>query len=121
MADKGPTIEDYYHEGRTFAPPAAFVEAAVVNDPTIYERADADFEGFWAEQARELVSWDEPFHTDPRVGAPDARWFVGGKLNIAYNCLDRHVEAGRGDKVALHSRVSPATPAPSPTPTCWAR
>ena len=102
-----PTIEDYYHEERTFPPPAEFVAQAVFTDPAIYERAEADPEGFWAEQARELVSWHEPFETTLEWDLPFAKWFVGGKLNVSYNCLDRHVEAGRGDKVAFHFEGEP--------------
>jgi acetyl-CoA synthetase len=107
MSDASPTIEDYYHEGRTFPPPPEFAERAVVSDPGIYDRADADMEGFWAEAARDLLSWDEPFHTVLEWDLPDARWFLGGKLNVSYNCLDRHVEAGLGDRVAFHWEGEP--------------
>jgi acetyl-CoA synthetase len=102
-----PTIEDYYHEERTFPPPAEFVAAARYADPAVYEQAESDVEGFWAEQARELVSWQEPFHTTLEWDEPFAKWFTGGKLNVSYNCLDRHVEAGRGDKVAFHFEGEP--------------
>jgi acetyl-CoA synthetase len=102
-----PTIEDYYHEERTFPPPADFAAAALYSDPAIYEQAEADVEGFWAAQARELVSWHEPFQTTLEWEEPFAKWFVGGKLNVSYNCLDRHVEAGRGDKVAFHFEGEP--------------
>ena len=61
----GPAIEDYYREDRTFSPAPEFVAQAVINDPSIYSRADADPEGFWAEQARELITWDTDFHTPP--------------------------------------------------------
>jgi acetyl-CoA synthetase len=101
------TIEDYYHEGRTFPPSEEFTAAAVVSDPSIYDTADADPAAFWAEQARELISWDEPFHTALNWELPFAEWFVGGKLNVSYNCLDRHVEAGRGDRVAFHWEGEP--------------
>jgi acetyl-CoA synthetase len=105
--DGSPTIEDYYHEDRTFPPPADFAAAAVVSDPSIYERAEADPEAFWAEAARDLLDWDEPFHTTLEWDLPFAMWFVGGKLNVTHNCLDRHVEAGRGDKVAFHFEGEP--------------
>ncbi len=87
-----------------FAPPREFVERAVVSDPGVWESADADFEGFWAEQAG-LLEWDVPWErvldwSDP----PFAKWFVGGKLNASYNCVDRHVLAGRGGRVAYHWR-----------------
>ncbi len=108
MADEqSPTIEDYYHEGRTFPPPPDFVANAWLNDPSIYDRADADFEAFWAEQARDLLDWAEPFQTTLEWDLPFAKWFVGGRLNVTYNCLDRHVEAGRGDKVAFHFEGEP--------------
>jgi acetyl-CoA synthetase len=106
-ADDGATIEDYYHEDRTFPPPAAFVTDAVLADPRVYERADADPEAFWAEQARELISWSRDFDTTLEWELPFARWFVGGTLNVSYNCLDRHVEAGLGDRVAIHWEGEP--------------
>ena len=86
----------------SFAPTAEF--AAQANGrPELYEQADADFEAFWAEQARSYVSWATDFDTTlDWSGAPFAKWFVGGELNAAYNCADRHVEAGNGDRVAIH-------------------
>ena len=102
-----PTIEDYLHEERTFPPPADFVAGALVTDRSLHEEAEADLEAFWARQARAHVSWFEDFHTTLEWELPDARWFVGGKLNVSYNCLDRHVEAGRGDKVAFHWEGEP--------------
>ena len=95
-----PTIEELYVEKRVFEPPAGFVAQANAADRSLYDEADADFEAFWARQARELVSWFDPFHTTLEWNLPFAKWFVGGTLNVSYNCLDRHVEAGRGDKVA---------------------
>ena len=91
-------------EQETFSPPDAFREHALVSDPSIYETAEADPEGFWAERAGDL-HWFEPWEqvldwSNP----PFAKWFVGGKLNVSYNCLDRHVEAGNGDRVAFHWR-----------------
>ena len=69
----------------------------------LYDAADADFEGFWADQARQRLSWAKDFdQTLDWSGAPFAKWFVGGELNAAYNCVDRHVEAGNGDRVAIH-------------------
>ena len=96
-----PTIEDYYEEGRTFAPPAAFAAAALTHDRSLYEEAQADRLAFWARQAREHVTWFKDFDTVLSWDLPFAKWFVGGKLNVSYNCLDRHVEAGKGDKVAF--------------------
>ena len=94
------TIENYYNEHRTFAPSPAFVAQANVDSGALYDEADADYEAFWARQARETLSWDTDFHTTLEWDLPFAKWFVGGELNVAANCLDRHVAAGRGDKVA---------------------
>jgi acetyl-CoA synthetase len=102
MTDTHDTIASLLEEGRTFPPPASFVERARITDPGVYEESGADFERFWAEQASELVSWYEPWHTVLEWDLPFAKWFVGGKLNASYNCLDRHVEAGYGDKVAYY-------------------
>jgi len=95
-----PTIEDYYHEERTFPPAPEFAAQAIVSDLSLYGEAAADYEAFWARQARELISWSQDFRTTLEWNLPNARWFVGAKLNASYNCLDRHVEADRGDKVA---------------------
>jgi len=95
-----PTIEDYFFEDRHFPPSADFVEQANVADRSLYAEADADLEGFWARQARELLTWFDDFHTTLEWELPFAKWFVGGTLNVSYNCLDRHVEAGIGDRVA---------------------
>jgi acetyl-CoA synthetase len=94
-------LSNLLHENRRFPPPADLAAAANV-DASWYARADADYEGFWAEQAGRL-HWDKPWDrildwTNP----PFAKWFVGGELNVAYNCVDRHVEAGKGSKVAYH-------------------
>ena len=102
-----PTIEDYYVEERTFPPPPEFAAAALVNDRSLYDEADADMEAFWARQARELLTWDQDFDTVLEWNLPDARWFDGGRLNVAANCLDRHVEAGHGDQVAYHWEGEP--------------
>ncbi|MGZ5327255.1 MAG: acetate--CoA ligase [Actinomycetota bacterium] len=99
-------IEGLLSEDRVFEPPAAFVERALVSDRSIYDRAEADFEGFWAEQADRLTwfkRWDSVMEWDP----PWVKWFSGGTLNASYNCLDRHVEAGGGDKVAYHWEGEP--------------
>jgi acetyl-CoA synthetase len=95
------TLSNLLHEDRRFEPPADLAENANVKEEA-YERAASDPEAFWAEAAERLdwdtkwdrvVDWDNP---------PFAKWYVGGKLNAAYNCVDRHVEAGKGDKVAFH-------------------
>src|ERR687884_147652 len=85
---------------RTYEPPEEFAEQANVNDPSIYQKAKQDYEGFWAECARELhwfKEWDQVLEWEP----PFAEWFVGGKTNVAYNCLDYQIEQGRGNKAAL--------------------
>jgi acetyl-CoA synthetase len=96
-----PEIENLLAEDRTFPPSAEFVAQANAT-ADLYARAEADPEAFWAELARERVDWVEDFHTTLEWDLPFAKWFVGGKLNIAYNCVDRHVERGLGDKVAYH-------------------
>ena len=95
-----PTIENYYVEDRTFPPTPAFVAQANVRDRALYDEAEADYEAFWARQARDLLTWDTDFHTTLEWELPFAKWFLGGSLNVAANCLDRHVAAGRGDKIA---------------------
>jgi acetyl-CoA synthetase len=88
----------------TFSPPGDFAEHAVVSDSKIHEKAAADPEAFWAEQAEALdwaEKWDQVLDWS---NPPFAKWFVGGKLNVSYNCVDRHVEAGNGDRVAFHWR-----------------
>ena len=102
-----PTIEDYYVEDRTFPPSDQFQASAIVTDRSLYEEAEADRLGFWARQARELITWFEDFETILEWDLPFAKWFVEGKLNVSYNCLDRHVEAGRGGKVAFHWEGEP--------------
>ncbi len=94
------TIEVYETEDRRFPPSAEFISQAQAADRSLYDEAEADFEGFWARQARELVSWYDDFDEVLDWKLPYATWFGGGTLNMSYNCLDRHVEAGRGDKVA---------------------
>lgn len=99
-------IDHLLNETRRFAP-AAWFAAQAVADRSLYERAAADREGFWADQAREL-HWHTPF---TRVldwsNPPFAEWFGDGELNVAYNCLDRHVEAGHGDRIALRWEGEP--------------
>ncbi|BDH59456.1 acetate--CoA ligase [Tsukamurella sp. PLM1] len=85
-----------------YPPSAEFAAQANTHGRELYDRAEADRLGFWAEQANRL-HWDAPFgEVLDWSGAPFAKWFVGGKLNVAYNCVDRHVEAGDGDRVAIH-------------------
>ncbi|UFS61087.1 acetate--CoA ligase [Subtercola endophyticus] len=94
-------FDNLLHETRTFAPSEAFAAQANVTAEA-YARAEADPEGFWREQALQL-DWVKPFtEVLDWSGAPTARWFADGTLNVAYNCVDRHVLAGYGDQVAIH-------------------
>ena len=102
-----PTIEVYEVEERTFPPSEAFKSTALVTDSSLYDEAEADFEAFWARQARELVTWSKPFTKVLEWDPPYAKWFSDGQLNMSYNCLDRHVEAGRGDKIAYYFEGEP--------------
>ena len=100
------TLENLYSETRQFPPPEALAADANVKADA-YERAQADRIAFWEEQARRLTwakEWDQALDWS---NPPFAKWFIGGQLNIAYNCVDRHVEAGRGDKVAIHWEGEP--------------
>ena len=95
-----PEIDALLQEDRVFEPPEAFRQQANINDPDIYEKADKDPEGFWAGFAKELEwsrSWDQVLDWQP----PDAKWFVGGKINASVNCVDRHALGPRRDKPAL--------------------
>ncbi|MGO1506594.1 MAG: acetate--CoA ligase [Microbacteriaceae bacterium] len=94
-------IDHLLDETRQFPPSEEFAAAAVAK-PELYDRAAADREGFWGDQARELLHWHKPFTQVLDWSTPPfAKWFDDGELNVAYNCLDRHVEAGNGDRVAL--------------------
>src|ERR687891_2216115 len=87
-----------------FEPPAEFREKALISDESVYEEAASDPEAWWAKQA-EALDWAEPWDTVLyEAEAPFYKWFVGGKLNASAQALDRHVEAGRGDRVAFHWR-----------------
>jgi acetyl-CoA synthetase len=94
------------HEPKIYPPPAGFVGKAHVSGMAAYDKlvaeADADYEGYWGRLARELVSWKTPFtKVLDDSQAPFFKWFADGTLNVSYNCLDRNVEAGKGDKVAI--------------------
>ncbi|HUP88363.1 MAG TPA: acetyl-coenzyme A synthetase N-terminal domain-containing protein, partial [Longimicrobiales bacterium] len=93
-------LEALLNENRKFPPSADFRAAANANDPAIYEKAAADPEGFWASYAKEL-SWFHPWKEVLQWEPPYSKWFVGGKLNASYNCLDRHVADERRTKKAL--------------------
>jgi acetyl-CoA synthetase len=96
-----PEIENLLAEGRTFPPDPTFAAKANAK-ASLYDEAERDFEGFWAKLARERLSWSKPFDKTLEWDLPNAKWFVGGQLNVAYNCVDRHVERGLGAKVAYH-------------------
>ncbi|MGH3839794.1 MAG: AMP-binding protein, partial [Pseudonocardiaceae bacterium] len=106
MGDSGQGLDNLLSESRAFAPSNEFAAQANAT-AALYDQADADRESFWAQQAHRL-HW----HTDFEQvldwsDAPFAKWFVGGKLNVAYNCVDRHVEDGHGDQVAFHWEGEP--------------
>jgi acetyl-CoA synthetase len=106
MSDDQQNISALLSEDRVFEPSEAFRAGAVVRDRSAYERADADHEAYWAEQAERLTwfrRWDSVMEWTP----PWVTWFAGGTLNASVNCLDRHVEAGGGDKVAYHWEGEP--------------
>ncbi|MHB8531229.1 MAG: acetate--CoA ligase [Solirubrobacteraceae bacterium] len=91
-------------EVERFPPAGGFRERALLNDPAVYERAAADPLSWWTEQAEQL-HWFSPWEQVlDDSNPPFYEWFTGGKLNVSYNCLDRHVEAGRGERVAFHWR-----------------
>ena len=101
MSEKAETLANLSTEERRFEPPADLAEHANVT-AAAYEEADADRLAFWEKAAERLswdTRWDQVLDWDD---APFAKWFVGGKLNASYNCVDRHVEAGNGDRVAIH-------------------
>ncbi len=89
-------IETMLLEERRYVPPPEFAAAANAQ-PEIYDREPLEF---WADEARKRVTWFEPFETTCEWELPYAKWFVGGKLYVTYNCVDRHVEVGNGDRVA---------------------
>ena len=101
------SIDSLQHEERRFPPSPEFTADAVATG-ALYDEAAADRLGFWAAQARELLHWNRDFTKDlDWSNAPFATWFEDGELNVAYNCLDRHVLAGHGDRIALHWEGEP--------------
>ena len=96
------TLENLSQENREFPPSAEFA-AQANGKASLYDEAAKDYEAFWADKARSYLTWSKDFdQTLDWSDAPFAKWFVGGELNASYNCVDRHVEAGKGDKVAIH-------------------
>jgi acetyl-CoA synthetase len=97
-------LEDLLEQER-FEPPEDFVDDALVTDTSMHEEAAKDPAGWWLKQTKELLDWfEEPTEALDDSNAPFFKWFSDGKLNVSHNCLDRHVEAGNGDRVAFHWR-----------------
>jgi hypothetical protein len=98
----GESIDVLLDEERTFPPPPEFAAQAVVNDNSVYEQADRDLDGFWLARTAETVGWFQ----QPSIGLewdpPHCTWFRDGSLNASHSCLDRHVEAGNGERAAYH-------------------
>ncbi len=107
MSDNHNTIDDLMLENRKFPPSAQFKRQALVAGTELYDEAAEDYQGFWARQAADLLTWSTDWNTICEWNLPYAKWFLGGQLNVSYNCLDRHVEAGRGDKVAFYWEGEP--------------
>jgi hypothetical protein len=103
--DREEGLSALLHETRTFPPPAELVKRANAS-PEIYDEANADPLAFWAAQAENLT-WATPWSKTLEWKSPFAKWFVGGTLNVAVNCVDRHVEAGLGSRVAFHWEGEP--------------
>jgi len=100
------TLEALLQEGRTFPPPKGFAKDALATDAKVYDDAERDWQGFWAQQALAL-DWHKEWHTILEWDLPFAKWFVGGTLNVTENCLDRHVKAGHGAQFAYHWEGEP--------------
>lgn len=103
MSQREP-ITSVLSESRTFPPPADFQKKARIPSLASYEelrKRASDTETYWGGEAQKRLSWFQPFEQVLEWRPPHARWFLGGRLNAAYNCLDRHIEAGRGEKKAL--------------------
>ena len=100
-----PELSALLHEARRFEPPAEFSAQANAG-ADIYAKASADAVAFWEEQARRL-EWAQPWGSPLEWDLPYAKWFVGGRLNVSVNCVDRHVTAGLGDRVAFHWEGEP--------------
>ena len=106
MSDSGSgNVAHVLTENRVFPPPKSFTEKAIISSQQQYEelyaRARDDSEGFWDAEAKEHLHWFEPYDKVLQWDAPYAQWFVGGKTNASYNCLDRHIDAGHGDRTAI--------------------
>ena len=100
MSDE--SIDVLLSEGRTFPPPPGFSQRALIGDTSLYDHAERDLDGFWLDQTRRLVGWFQEPETALEWQPPHCTWFRDGRLNASHSCLDRHVEAGRGDRIAYH-------------------
>ncbi len=104
-------IANVLNETRLFPPSDMFSKQALIGSLTAYENlykeSLSDIEGFWSKQAKDHLHWFEPFHTTLEWNNPLAKWFIGGKTNVSYNCLDAHVLSGNGDRVAFHWEGEP--------------
>jgi acetyl-CoA synthetase len=100
-------IDALQWENRRFPPSDAFKQQTLVAGPFMYDEAAQDDQGFWARQAADLLDWSTDWTTICEWDLPFAKWFVGGTLNVSHNCLDRHVDAGRGDRVAFYWEGEP--------------
>ncbi len=107
MTEQSHAIDALQWEQRKFPPSDEFKRQALVTDVGMYDDGDADFHGFWANQAAQLLTWRTEWSTICEWELPYAKWFIGGQLNVTENCLDRHVAAGRGDKVAYYWEGEP--------------
>jgi acetyl-CoA synthetase len=96
------SIDVLLSEGRTFPPPEQFRQRALVADDSLYDQAEQDLDGFWLGHTREMVGWMQPPSIGLEWDPPHCTWFRDGRLNASHSCLDRHVEAGQGDRVAYH-------------------
>src|SRR4051794_36890185 len=103
QADLEQELEQLLDE-ETFEPPDEFRDAALLKDESVYEKANSDPQAWWAEQAKALHWFTEPKEVLDDSDPPFYKWFSDGKINASYNCLDRHVENGLGDRVAFHWR-----------------
>jgi len=101
-------IEALLNEQREFPPPEAFRAGALIRDDSVYEEAERDPEAFWMRLAHEFVDWSREPSKGLEWDPPHCTWFADGELNVAWNCLDKQVEAGRGDRVAYHWVGEPA-------------
>src|SRR4051794_16714006 len=107
MSDENIGIDALLLENRTFPPSDSFKRDTLVAGTFLYDEANEDYQGFWASQASELLTWSKQWDTICEWNLPFAKWFVGGQLNVAENCLDRHVADGKADKVAIHFEGEP--------------